>query len=332
MVDNITTDKNFDKSLRGLIKITNTIISRYSETGLDIGGKTELIRREVSKFKEEYEMMDIQIYKEILRTIYLKYRLSINKGYRSDTWLKNKNITIRISNDYTKFRLSDIYLYAEQLKAHTIKSISKFKKTDELEDDDDDLNTHKELIYMSVFMLHLYRIFKEICDIEDKEILTSHINDLESYLNIENSSSKNTTNNGLSGIFNTVKTLFNPGEGGNDNILKGIGNAFSSMNINNNGEGSNTDDGNLDIGKIMQNFISNPQIIDKIKTSYTYLMEGFKTGEPTDIQSMVTTLANGIFNDPYFGQNPKENNNTNTSTTTTTTQNNTTNSTPVLLE
>lgn len=233
---------NFDKNLRRLFKSTETILSKYGDTGFDVSGRTEVYLRELDQFIEVYDQSDSVTYKETFENIYTKYRLSIIKGFRSDSWIKKKNIVLVVNKN--SLRLSQVYDYALELRDDAIKRMSKQKEGKSKEEENP-----RELLYPNAFMLHLYRIFHAICpQDEDKRVLLLVIEELEEELQIKKKEDIPPVSNILGGgLMETVGKLFTGGAGGdgkginlmemfnNPELMKNVGNMAQQLFSGNNG-------------------------------------------------------------------------------------------------
>jgi len=266
---------NFDKSLRGLFKFSNAVLSKYQDTGFDVSGKLEMTKHEIRQFVDDYEMEDINIYRNLFNDLYKRYRLALIKGYRSDVWIKQKSIVLVQADK--KFRMSEIYNYAIELREDAIRRMNKVP----------DEEPPRELIYPDAFMLHLYRILQEICENEeDKKVLSSHIKELENQLQIKKKETETTTTTTTGGL------------GGMGGILQTASKIFS-------GDGIDLPNGskvNLDsIGKIISSVVNNPQIMDNLGPMFSKLIDGVKNGD--DISQTFKDLStSSLFSDPAIGQ------------------------------
>lgn len=179
----------------------------------------------LKKYVKVYEI-DIKTYQDdgledhiaYLDKIYQSCRSDILKGYSNDKWLRTGNINIQFGEGSdrapkdVRIMLSAIYNTACKLKDLAEKRLDGLPE-------EEYQNAH-ELLYPSIILLHLYRIFRDISP-NDSKILSNIVADLESDLGItppdkstDRSTDKSTEGvkanditSGLTGFFSIAKDI-----------------------------------------------------------------------------------------------------------------------------
>ena len=299
----MTTLERLDKHLRSLLKSLKIIMDAKSKTELSLDGTPNLTLSCLNKYIRAYNVGckdDPSGVKYFLEDFYRVYKTNRTVVLSSDfKWLKDQSICIKfgegIANSRRDIRimLSDIYLIACELR------LSAEKKLDGLPDKE--WETCEELNYPDILLLHLYRIFKEICP-EDQEQLSKLVTFLEDNLGIvgDNGSSSlitTSTNPMLSGLNGLISAVSNvaSGQGGagqGGDLLNSLGD-FGGLGkliapiVSSIGKaaGGNGEAGMSDLGTVLNNLDLNSLISNLTNT----LKE---PGTQNSLQSALSQLQN----------------------------------------
>lgn len=140
---NLAADKySFSGALTRLIAHALSIVSVASVEGAV---------RQIRDYKKRFEATPERIHHRYFADVFRKYKLEIQGGYESDSWLMNNEIEIVFGSEHAGgskkgvIPLSAIYRASKQAKA-SAKS-----------------EAEPQVIYPEIFMLHLYRIFADVC-------------------------------------------------------------------------------------------------------------------------------------------------------------------------
>lgn len=263
----------FDKEINALFTNSKTIIKAKDATKLKISGpQVNPVMKCLNKYIKAYELSEPDDHKEYFLNIYKKYRVPILKGYKNDSWLRKNSIIVQFGeglenvNKEIRIMLSSIYNTACQLRKDAETNLDGLP--------DEAYENCQELIYPDIFMLHLYRLFRESLphDNEDRPKLNTLVVEIEKELGIESESQvQANASSGFSGIVNLVSS-----------ILPKLGIPELDMSkMPSEGE----------ISSIFNNLLNNPQTQNTISSVLTNL------SDCQDLSQMATKLLSGL-NDP----------------------------------
>lgn len=205
-----TESKNdiFDKEINALFTNAKAIIKAKDATKLKLNtNQVNPILKCLNKYIKAYELSEPDDHKEYFYNIFKKYRVPIMKGYKNDAWIKKNTIILQFGeglenvNPDIKIMLSSIYNMACQLRQDAEKNLDGLP--------DEAYENCQELIFPDIFMLHLYRLFRESLPSgnEDLSKLNTVINDIENELGITKDESIQTGQEGGSGGFGGLLNL-----------------------------------------------------------------------------------------------------------------------------
>ena len=229
--------KNLDKHIRTLLNFLKKVIDVHDKRRLNLNGQPNLVLSFLNKYIKAYSLScnndpsgTFSHIDDFLR-IYKPYRSNILRG--ESNWLKMNNIYIQYGDGIPGVRrdirilLSDIYLMACDLKVQSEHRLEGLP--------DKEWETCEELNFPDIILLHLYRIFSEICQ-EDKEPISKCVRDIEDELGINNSPQTVDTGNG---VMNGLDKLIGPllssitnAEGGSNGGLSDIGSILGKLDLN----------------------------------------------------------------------------------------------------
>ena len=200
-MDSSTVDlEKFDKSLLGLFTLLKTVIKTHEKYKLNLSSSQNPILTRLERYIKIYDRTEPQEHLWYFQRLYSQNKPSILRGPERDTWLSNGNITLHYGEETgrpikdAKIHLSLIYNTAVKLRDDVEASLHGLPDVDQTQ----------ELVYPTMFLLHLYRIFYEFSDLEDeKDKLSGYIRDLEGEAGIKSKASKNSgtsDGDGLDGI------------------------------------------------------------------------------------------------------------------------------------
>lgn len=140
---NLAADKySFSGALTRLIAHALTVVSVSAVDGAV---------RQIRDYKKRFEATPERIHHRYFADVFRNHKLEIQGGYESDSWLVNNDIEIVFGSEHAGgskkgiIPLSAIYRASKQAKA-SAKS-----------------EAEPQVIYPEIFMLHLYRIFADVC-------------------------------------------------------------------------------------------------------------------------------------------------------------------------
>lgn len=218
----------FDKSVRGLIKF----VLKVFDDKENLTRAQELIVRCLKKYKRGYFDSEPQEQLSSFVNLYKAHRISILSGPSKTKWIdKADNILfVDVDADQSEgdkesnvcIMLAPIYRFIKKVVDDTEE---KFKGID----DDDVLSNCKELIYLDVFMLHLYRIFyccsQCVDNVKTQQKLQDFIDEIEEDLGLNKEVAVPVDSNPMMALFNSI--------GGNpngDNTANPMGNIAGMFN------------------------------------------------------------------------------------------------------
>jgi hypothetical protein len=182
----------FDKNLTGLFKVLKAVINTHEKYNLKLSTRANPILVRLEKYIKAHEKTEPDCHVWYFRQIYDKNRVAILRGPDADSWLIDGKIIIQYGSDVgirndIKIHLSAIYSTACTLKDKFEKEMTSLPSSD----------TSDELVFPSICMLHLYRIFYEIIDKDDeKERIKEYISELEGETGIKSSKSTKSSSSG----------------------------------------------------------------------------------------------------------------------------------------
>jgi hypothetical protein len=200
--------EKFDKSLIGLFNLLKTVIKTHEKYKLNLSSSQNPILTRLERYIKIYDRTEPNEHVWYFQRLYNQNKSAILRGPERDTWLGNGNIILHYGEETgrpikdAKIHLSMIYNTAIKLRDDVESSLQGLP----------DVDQSQELLYPTLFLLHLYRIFYEFSDSdEDKDKLSGYIKDLEGDAGIKSKPSKsnNSTedNNGLDGILGMATGL-----------------------------------------------------------------------------------------------------------------------------
>ena len=185
---------NFDKSLIGLFTLLKTIIKTHEKDKLNLSGVTNPILSQLERYIKIYDRTDPSEHLWYFQRLFNQNRSAILRGPERDNWLRNGKIIIHYGEEINKpiknarINLSIIYNTAITLKDQAEESLHGLPNIEQ----------SQEMFYPVVFLLHMYRVFYDICDNDnDKEKISGYIKDLEEDAGIKKS--KRSKNDGDEG-------------------------------------------------------------------------------------------------------------------------------------
>jgi len=263
----------FDKEINALFTNSKTIIKAKDATKLKINGpQVNPVMKCLNKYIKAYELSEPDDHKEYFLNIYKKYRVPILKGYKNDSWLRKNSIIIQFGeglenvNKEIRIMLSSIYNTACQLRKDAETNLEGLP--------DEAYENCQELIYPDIFMLHLYRLFRESLppDNEDRSKLNNLVTEIEGELGIESESQVQTNApSGFSGMMNLISGL-----------LPKLGIPAPDV---------SKMPSEQEMSNILNNLLNNPQTQSTISNVFTSL------SDCQDLGQLATKLLSGL-NDP----------------------------------
>lgn len=177
-------DDVFDKEIRALFEHLQNIIQTSDLNKLKVTGKSiNPFMKYLKKYMTVYNRMKPVEHKDYFLNVFKENQGAILKQ-GNDAWLKENNISItfgsgtQAANKEIRIALSSIYNIAVRLRNETEERLSGLP-------DSARENAH-ELNFCDIYLLHLYRLFRESADYEiDKTALTKIIKELENELGVE---------------------------------------------------------------------------------------------------------------------------------------------------
>ena len=266
----------FDKELSNLIKISEEILEFKAKNEI-LYNDTQLKRlRKYKKCNERSEESDREDHGWIFKDLFERYKSKIILEYNGE-WLRKANIILQyganrnVKNDL-KFPLSYIFRAAIEISENSKRILKNVP--------DDIYVKHIEIIYPEIFLLHLYRIFRIICNIKignriyiatDSEIkkLKNICLELSKKVGISEENKVNQSNNNINGLFNLAT-----------NIMRNIGIDVPEDATK-----------NIDLDKTLGNVLNDPNT----KNIITNLMG--KIQKNNNIQDIVKDIASELDDD-----------------------------------
>ncbi len=198
---------NFDESLIGLFTLLKTVIKTNEKHKLNLSSRKNPIMSRLEKYIKIYDRTEPEEHLWYFQKLFNQNRPAILRGPERDNWIKNGNIILHFGEEI-KIPIRDAKVHLSIIYNTSI------KLRDEMEEALDglpDVEQSHELMYPTILLLHLYRIFKEICESdEDKSKMSGYIKDLENEAGIKKSKRSNNNNdddNGLSGLMGMATGL-----------------------------------------------------------------------------------------------------------------------------
>lgn len=177
----------FDKSIRGLCKLMAKVFTEREKNRVSLSGQPNPVLTSLNVYKDKYESSGEagrEEHVQLFRELYSKHRSNILRGYLSDSWLlKNDNpVSVSLtSRRNARLALSltyDLCCKARDEAEKRLEGMPESCREDCI-----------EVLYPEVFLLHLYRIFKDAVSTstfetreKDTEVLTQNIQKLEQML------------------------------------------------------------------------------------------------------------------------------------------------------
>ena len=201
--------ERLDKHFRSLLKSLKLVAEAKSKTEISLDGIPNPMLNCLYKYIRAYDVAckdDPTGVRFFLDEFYRIYKENRTRILNSDfKWLKTTIICIKFGEGVQNSRrdiqimLSKIYQSACDLKSQAELKLEGLP--------DKEWESCDELNYPDILLLHLYRIFKELCP-EDGESLNRLIGLIETNLRIVNSSTGNTGMlSGLNGLINVMSSV-----------------------------------------------------------------------------------------------------------------------------
>jgi hypothetical protein len=244
----------FDEEFKELTECAKNIIMKSESKKVMKSGINPVLKK-LNNYKKAYAETDPIDHRDYFNTIYTKNRSRILKGPQNDMWLRGSGGGVFIQfgegvldsadiDPEIRLMLTLIYRNACTLRDELLDKVIDF-----------DGASYPEYKYPDFFMLHLYRIFNQCLDKpEDRIKLISHINTLETNLDLELTSCKN-------------GDQLASNESPTDSIM-GMVNGILSGNENMPGMPSG-----MNLSKIISSVLGNPQTKNFINTTFNNLKD-----------------------------------------------------------
>lgn len=150
----------FDDELESLLKVCSSILNLHSKR--DIMGNNVMAKRLKSyrKCYQKSEECDREAHAWPFKDIFERQKTRILKGLKNDDWILRTTLCVQYgshngSKNNIKIHLSSIYGIAVKM--------SKASKKKYKDLPNEEYAKHVEIIYPEAMLLHLYRIFRELC-------------------------------------------------------------------------------------------------------------------------------------------------------------------------
>jgi hypothetical protein len=237
---------NFDKNLRGLVKICREIIrSENSSSILPENENISMIIKYLNRYEDSFNYGPLDIHRDFFLDLYERFRSNIlsKNGF---TWVDENTVTLCLGAGSDKpSKNAKIMLSAFYHRA--LKLVEKLEK--ELEGCPDSAWEEKrELNYPNVLMLYLHRIFLEVCPDADKSTLDFIVKGIENDLGIVEKAEPSLALGGMAGIVKMASTM------------------MKSMGIQVPTDAKMPSD--ADIGNVFANLINNPKTQETISSLF----------------------------------------------------------------
>jgi len=263
-LDDSTKDLSFfDKSVTDLFKVCKSILKAAEKRKLTPSERKNPFLSRLEKYEKIYIKSEPHEHTVYFEKIFNNYKKFILLGPQRDNWLLDNEVMISYGEDCglkmeAKLHLSSIYRTASKMR-------------DEIKEEMEGLpnmGESGELIYPSVYLLFLYRIFLEICESDnDKKKLGTHIGTLENETGLTSNKSMGNTD-GLGDIFEAAASMAEQ--------VSGQKIARDKL------------PGKNDFGKMLGQIVNDP----KTKNVLGSVMEKFKNTE--NIGDIMTTLVDSL--------------------------------------
>ena len=254
-------DNRFDNAIRGLMDHCRTVIKTREKACSRNAGINPILKA-LNGYEKLYnhETSDPELHKDSFLDIYRKNKIQILKGFQNDDWMKEGKVKVMLGEG-PKARERCIMLSTIYSTAVTLSDNEK-KDLEGLPDSAWE-NCHT-VNYPDIFMLYLYRIFREIVtDSKDKESLNKLVNEIEKELDVEEDSvvTAQIGSNGGSPLDNVFSTLA---------TTLGLGNQFNTR----------------DIASQFTNILEQPQV----KNMLSGAMAGIQSRDPSKIMETLSSV------------------------------------------
>ena len=193
--------KKFGQTLESFLDLLKTIIKSSEKTNLKLTSGRNPILARLEKYIKTYDKTEPEEHVWYFRKIYESNHPAILRGPGRDNWIKTGAVLIQFGEEVgattdIKIHLTVIYNTACKLRDEMQNLLKGLPGSDQAE----------ELLYPSLFLLHLYQLFYEVAEEKDeKEKLATFIAVLEKETHSK-SSNKNSSDP-LSGIMGTMADL-----------------------------------------------------------------------------------------------------------------------------
>lgn len=175
-MDQIQDLEEFDKNLISLFTLIKTIIKTHEKNNLNLSSRENPIMSRLERYIKIYDRTDPEEHIFYFQKIFDHNRSGILRGPDRDQWINSGNIIIHFGEETgnpvrnAKIHLSLIYKTSIKLRNDMEEALEGLP----------DVEQSKELLYPTLLLLHLYRIFRDISvSNEDKSRLTEYIRKLE---------------------------------------------------------------------------------------------------------------------------------------------------------
>lgn len=195
-MDSVTDITNFDKSLSELLALSTSIIKSHEKRNLQLSSKKNPILLRLEKYIKTYDKTEPEEHVWYFQRIFENNHAAILRGPGKDSWVKTGNITIQFGEDVgavtdIKVHISIIYNTCCKLRDDIEESLQGLP----------DVDQSQELMFPTLFLLYLYKIFYEIAETSDeKERLSEYVSQLEKDAGIKTKSKSTGSNDPLGGL------------------------------------------------------------------------------------------------------------------------------------
>jgi hypothetical protein len=191
----------FDRSLSGLFRLLETIIKIHEKHELNLSSRKNPFLSRLEKYIKIYDLTRADEHLWYFQKIYDDFKPAILRGPERDTWIRNGNIVIHFGEETrkpirdAKVHLSSIYKTACTIRDRVEESLHGLPNVEQ----------SKEILFPTILLLHLYRIFHEIANSDkEKETLNGYVKDLEKDTGVGKKTKSSGSDNGLDGLMKTV--------------------------------------------------------------------------------------------------------------------------------
>jgi hypothetical protein len=290
---------NLEKTFSSLLELCGNIDDVKQQRNLPgIGNrKVSPITVSLNKYRKVFEKTDALEHAPFVESIYRKFKKEILKGENEPKWLRNNSVVIQYgenltnSNDYDKIKTIRVHLSIYFNDALRIR--------DEVEKEleglpDDARSSRNELLFPDYFMLHWYRLCRNVVnDKDERRKLSEIVKSLESVLGVSHDEVPDQSAKPVD-PFGSIMSNLAKNFGGMKFAQDAFAGMTSGMGGSNGVNGDQTPSVNTeDIGKIVNNILQNPNISKTINSMVSDL------NSCSSLDQMIGKLASKL-NDPVL--------------------------------